>query len=112
MQPKESFPLKPAIRRYTAHLALNGSSSYSRSGFSYRQPLDFVVVVCYIAFGPMLRGVLCLTQRARTGQVYGSVLLLGFTLKRLEHAGPVQHGLAMGVLMLPVVVGTLLRGGT
>lgn len=47
-------------------------------------PLAFGVVVCYIVFGPMLGCIICLTQRTRREQVYGSVLLLGFRMKHID----------------------------
>lgn len=77
-----------------------------------QSPLAFGGVVCYLVFGPMLGGVLCLTQRTRTEQVYGSVLLLGFRMKRLNTLALWSAGLAMSLLMLLVVVGMVLRGGT
>jgi hypothetical protein len=49
-----------------------------------QSPLGFAVVVCYLMLGPILGGILCLTHRTRTEQVYGSVLLLGFRMKRLN----------------------------
>lgn len=61
-----------------------------------QSPLGFALVVCYIVFGPVLGCVLCLTQRTRTEQVYGSVLLLGFSMKRLNTFALSIAGLAVG----------------
>lgn len=75
-------------------------------------PPAFAVGVCYLVLGPVLGGVLCLSQRTQTEQRYGSVLLLGFRMKRLNTLALYSAGLAIAVLMLLVVAGMLLRGGT
>ncbi|MGZ3600201.1 MAG: hypothetical protein ACXWQ5_10890 [Ktedonobacterales bacterium] len=77
-----------------------------------QSPLGFAVVVCTFVFGPILGGMLCLTQRTRTEQIYGSALLLGFRMKSMNTLALYTAGLPMGVLMLPLIVGMLLRGGT
>lgn len=41
-------------------------------------------IVCYIVFGPLIGLILCLTQRGLAQQVYGSDLMLGYRMKRLN----------------------------
>lgn len=77
-----------------------------------QSPLGFSLAVCYLAFGPVLGGILCLTQRTHTEQVYGSALLLGYKMKRLNTLALWSAGLAISVLLLLVVVGLVLRGRT
>lgn len=77
-----------------------------------QSPLAFAAMVCYLVLGPMLGAILCLTQRTRAEQRYGSALLLGYQMKRLNTLALCSAALAIAALMLLVVAGMLLRSGT
>ena len=57
----------------------------------------------------MLALVLCTTQRTRAEQLYGSALLLGFRIKRLNALALWCAGIALGMLPLMVVVSVVVN---
>lgn len=64
--------------------------------------VDVPVPVCpALVFGPMAAIVLCTTQRTRAEQVYGSALLLGYRLMRLNRIA--LWCAALGIVMLPAI---------
>ncbi|HZC04199.1 MAG TPA: hypothetical protein VE338_01020 [Ktedonobacterales bacterium] len=74
--------------------------------------LEFTVIVCYIVFGPMLGLILCVSQRARAEQLYGSDLLLGYRMRRLNTIALWSAGVAISAMMLVLLLTMALRGGT
>lgn len=66
-------------------------------------PVGFALMWLYFLLGPMLGAVICLTQRTRTEETYGSVHLLGFRMKRLNTLALWSAGLALGALVLLVM---------
>ena len=64
--------------------------------------LDVPVPVCLaLVFGPMAAAVLCTTRRTRAEQVYGSALLLGYRLRRLNRFA--LWCAALGIVTLPAI---------
>ncbi len=57
----------------------------------------------------MLALVLCTTQRTRAEHIYGSSLLLGFRIKRLNAVALWCAGLALGMLPLMACVSVLIN---
>lgn len=68
----------------------------------------FVLVLLYIVFGPMLGCVLCVTQRTRAEQVYGSVHLLGFRMKRMNTIALYCCGLALALFAALIFTNVIL----
>lgn len=95
----------------TYHAATGGSFNAGGSAVLL-PPLVFGLALCYIVLGPMAAFVLCLTQRTRAEQTYGSALLLGYRMKRLNTIALCCAGLAVAVLVLLLAAGMVLRGGT
>ena len=59
--------------------------------------------------GPMLALVLCTAQRTRAEQLYGSALLLGVRIKRLNAIALWCAGIALALLPLVVVVSAVVN---
>lgn len=88
------------------YMAVTGRSVYAGGP----QVLLVPVPVClYLILGPMIALVLCTTQRTRAEQVYGSALLLGFKIKRLNKVALWCAGLALSMLPLIAVVSVVVN---
>ncbi len=86
----------------------------SLSASPLRSPLGYAALVCYIIFGPMLGVILCLSQRGLAEQRYGSDLLLGYRMKRLNTIALTIAGVATAATTLSVMLlflGKVLSGG-
>jgi hypothetical protein len=57
--------------------------------------------------GPMLAAVLCITQRTHAEEVYGSALLLGFRIKRLNTIALRTAVLALATSVLIALLGAV-----
>lgn len=77
-----------------------------------RSAAGFTALVCYVVFGPVLAVIICVSQRARAEQIYGSDLLLGYRMKRMNTLALWSAGVAICAIMLVVVVSFVLRAGT
>ena len=77
-----------------------------------RSALGFTALVCYIVFGPLLAVIICVSQRARAEQVYGSDLLLGYRMKRMNTIALMSAGAAICAMMLVLALSFVLRAGT
>ncbi len=94
--------------------------SHAVTGFSIQtviqiSPFASAFGCLYIVFGPILGGLLCVTQRARAEQTYGSVHLLGFKMKRMNTIALYVAGLALGLLLgsgLLIILHTALTTGS
>ena len=62
------------------------------------------VIVCYIVFGPLIGLILCLTQRGLAQQAYGSDLMLGYRMKRLNTLALSVAAVAVCTVFLLIVV--------
>lgn len=86
--------------------AISGGSLYTGAGAAVEIP----ALVCMgLVLGPMLGLVLCTTQRTRAEQVYGSALLLGFRIKRLNTIALWCGGLALAMLPLMAAVSVVVN---
>lgn len=95
-----------------AYHALTGQNFDTSAPPTFVSPLAFGLAVCYIVLGPFAAVVLCLTQRTRAEQTYGSALLLGYRMKRLNTMALYSAGLAIGVIVLFLCSGLVFRMGT
>ncbi len=94
--------------------AVHGLTGYNLplSAPPLRSALGFTALVCYLVFGPVLAVIICASQRARAERVYGSDLLLGYRMKRLNTIALWSAGAAICALMLVLFLSLALRGGT
>lgn len=88
------------------YLAISGRSLYSGGPQVLQVPVPFCL---YLVLGPMIALVLCTTQRTRAEQMYGSALLLGFKIKRLNTVALWCAGLALSTLPLIAVVSAVVN---
>lgn len=80
---------------------LSGHSLYAGG----QQVVQLPIFGClYLALGPVIALMVCITQRTRAEQVYGSALLLGFRIKRLNRVALWCAALALATLPLIVLV--------
>lgn len=86
--------------------AISGSSLYTGATEVVQVP---VLACLFLILGPMLALVLCTTQRTRAEQVYGSALLLGFRIKRLNTIALWCAGLALAMLPLMAAVSVVVN---
>ena len=77
----------------------------------FQLPLAPAIAVLYTVFGPMAACAMCLTQRACAHETYGSVLLLGFRMKRMNTIALYVAASALvavaGLVLLLVIMGML-----
>lgn len=109
-----SIPSLLAMFGLCALAALHALTGYNLpvSAPPLRSALGFTALVCYIVFGPLLAVIICVSQRARAEQVYGSDLLLGYRMKRMNTIALLSAGAAICAMMLALVVSFVLRAGT
>ncbi len=95
--------------------AVTGYSFDINTSLIHISPFASAFGCLYIVFGPILGGLLCVTQRARAEQTYGSVHLLGFKMKRMNTIALYVAGLALGLLLasglLTILHNALTPGG-
>ncbi|HET9110406.1 MAG TPA: hypothetical protein VFN78_06260 [Ktedonobacterales bacterium] len=77
-----------------------------------RSAAGFTALVCYVVFGPVLAVIICVSQRARAEQIYGSDLFLGYRMKQLNTLALWSAGAAICAIMLVLVLSFVLRAGT
>lgn len=111
-----SLPALLCIIGIGALAAANALTGYtlSLSAPPLRSPLGYAALVCYVIFGPVLGVILCLSQRGLAEQRYGSDLLLGYRMKRLNTIALTIAGVAMAATALSVMLlflGKALSGG-
>ncbi|HEX8997198.1 MAG TPA: hypothetical protein VF812_14315 [Ktedonobacterales bacterium] len=109
-----SLPSLMATLSLSALAALHALSgrAFTLSAPPLRSPVGFAALVCYLVFGPALGFILCVSQRARAEQTYGSVLLLGYRMRRLNTLALWCAALALGVLMFILLVAMVARAGS
>lgn len=101
-----------AVALMAAYHALTGRTFSESAQPVLVSPLAFGLAICYLMLGPFAALALCLTQRTRAEQTYGSVLLLGYRMKRLNTIALYSAGLAICIIALFLCSGLVLRMGT
>lgn len=86
--------------------AISGGSLYTGATAVVQVPALACLV---LVLGPMLALVLCTTQRTRAEQIYGSALLLGFRIKRLNTIALWFAALALAMLPLMAAVSVVVN---
>lgn len=92
------------VSALTTYHALTGYTFDVSTQVVQVSPLVFGFGSLYIIFGPVLGSIICITQRTRAEQIYGSVHLLGFRIKRMNTIALYIAALALGLLLFSVML--------
>jgi hypothetical protein len=88
------------------YLAIFGHSLYAGTPLVMQVPVPLCL---FLVLGPVLALVLCTTQRTRAEQMYGSSLLLGFRIKRLNALALWCAALALATLPLIAIISAVVN---
>ena len=88
------------------YLALFGHSLYASTPLVVQVPVPMCL---FLVLGPMAALVLCTSQRTRAEQAYGSSLLLGFRIKRLNAVALWCAALALATLPLITIISAVVN---